>query len=213
VTIYDLTVPLRSEMVTYGGEEQGPQLTYVKTVARGDSSNLSSLCIGSHTGTHVDAPHHFVDGGATVESLALDALIGPVHVVEHTASDHITAADVEAAGLPADARRVLFKTSNGPYWEDDEFHPEFLGLSPNAAHLLVKRGVVLVGIDYLSIEQFEAPGHQTHVALLDAGVIIVEGLDLRAVRGGRYTMCCAPLKVVGAEGAPARVFLWDELPD
>ncbi len=213
MAIYDVTVPLRPGMVTYGGDELGPELTFTKLLSRGDSSNLSTLCLGSHTGTHVDAPHHFVDGSATVESLRPDSLVGTVFVVDHTGSDHITAADVEAAGLPDDARRLLFKTSNSRFWEDDEFHSEFLGLSVKAARLLVERGFVLVGIDYLSIEGFGAPGHPTHVELLKAGVVIVEGLDLRAVSSGRYAMCCAPLKVVGAEGAPARVFLWDELSD
>jgi arylformamidase len=107
---------------------------------------------------------------------------------------------------------LLFKTINGRFWDDESFHEEFVGLELDAARVLVERGVSLVGIDYLSIEKFKAPGHKTHVALLESGVVIVEGLDLRAVPAGEYTMCCAPLKVVGAEGAPARVFLWDELP-
>jgi arylformamidase len=132
-------------------------------------------------------------------------------VIEHKGSGHITAGDIDAAGLPADARRVLFKTTNGRFWDDDSFHEEFIGLAIDAAEALAERETVLVGIDYLSIERSGAPGHEVHVALLRVGVAIVEGLDLRAVPPGRYTMCCAPLKVVGAEGAPARVFLWDDL--
>jgi arylformamidase len=212
VAIYDVTVPLRPDIPTYGGNEPGPELTYTKRLAQGDSSNLSTLFIGSHTGTHVDAPHHFIDGRATVESMASDVLLGPVHVVEHRKPRHVTADDIEGADLPADARRVLFKTANGVAWERSEFHEEFLGLEPHAAELLVRRGIALVGIDYLSIERFGAEGHPVHMILLGAGVVIIEGLDLRAVSPGRYNMCCAPLKVVGAEGAPARVFLWDELP-
>jgi len=212
VTIYDVTVPLRPGIPTYGGDEPGPMLEYTSLLSRGDSSNLSTLSLGSHTGTHVDAPHHFIDGRTTVDALALDVLLGPVHVVEHLGSGHITAAGIAAASVPADARRVLFKTSNGAAWERDQFHEGFLGLEPDAARNVVDRGVVLVGIDYLSIERFHAPGHPVHMILLGAGVVIVEGLDLRSVPPGRYSMCCAPLNVVGAEGAPARVFHWDELP-
>jgi arylformamidase len=199
-------------MVTYGGDEPGPELTYTKLLTRGDSSNLSTLALGSHTGTHVDAPHHFVDGRSTIEQLDPSALIGPAYVVEHSSPDHISRAHLEAGALPDGVRRVLFKTANGRFWDDDAFHPEFIGLQVDAARLLVQRGVRLVGIDYLSIERYQAPGHETHVALLESGVVIIEGLDLRAVPPGAYTMCCAPLKVVGAEGAPARVFLWDDLP-
>jgi arylformamidase len=212
VAIYDVTVPLRRGMVTYGGNEPGPEVTYTKLLSRGDSSNLSTLFLGSHTGTHVDAPHHFIDGSAMVEEMPLEALVGPVQVVEHASAEHITATDIEAFMVPPDTRRVLFKTSNGQFWDDDAFHAEFVGIEEDAAKALVERGVVLVGIDYLSIERSGSPGHPVHVALLDAGVVIVEGLDLRAVAAGSYTICCAPLKVIGAEGAPARVFLWDELP-
>jgi arylformamidase len=198
-------------MVTYGGNEPGPELQYTKLLSRGDSSNLSTIFLGSHTGTHVDAPHHFVDGRATIDALDPNALVGPVQVFGHDGPGHITAAILETMGLTDGVRRVLFKTSNGRLWEDDSFHEEFIGLEVDAARSLIERGVRLVGIDYLSIEKFKAPGHETHVALLEAGVVIIEGLDLRAVRAGQYTMCCAPLKVVGAEGAPARVFLWDDL--
>ncbi len=213
MTIYDVTVPLRPGIPTYGGDEPGPELQYTRLLSRGDSSNLSTLSLGSHTGTHVDAPHHFLDGRVTMESLPPEALLGHVYVVEHLGSDHINAGDIEAASLPSSARRVLFKTSNGRFWDDDDFHAEFLALDTDGAGLLVERGIVLVGIDYLSIERFGAAGHPVHVALLGAGIVIVEGMDLRAVPPGGYTICCAPLNVVGAEGAPARVFLWDELPD
>ena len=112
--------------------------------------------------------------------------------------------------LPSDAKRLLLKTPNGAFWDDPEFHTDFVGLADDAGPWLVERGFVLVGIDYLSIEQYHSPTHAVHHTLLGAGIVIVEGLDLRAVTPGRYTMACAPLKVVGAEGAPARVFLWDE---
>jgi arylformamidase len=211
MAIYDVTVPLRPNIVTYGGDEPGPDLQYTKLLSRGDSSNLSTVFLGSHTGTHVDAPHHFIDGRATVEALDPASLIGRAQVVEHKGAGHISASGLDSTGLADGVRRVLFKTINGRFWDDESFHEEFVGLEIDAARVLVERGVRLVGIDYLSIEKFKAPGHETHVALLEAGVVILEGLDLRAVQPGEYTMCCAPLKLVGAEGAPARVFLWDEL--
>ncbi|MBI2913053.1 MAG: cyclase family protein [Chloroflexi bacterium] len=211
MTIYDVSVPLWPGMVTYAGEP-GPRLEYTSLLSRGDSANISALSMGSHTGTHVDAPHHFLDGASTVEAMLPEALVGPAQVMEYTGSGHITAADLEAADLPADARRLLLKTPNGRFWQDDAFHSDFVGLTGDVAGWLVDRGFLLVGIDYLSIERFRSPTHEVHKLLLGAGVVIVEGLDLRAVPPGPYFLVCAPLKLVGAEGAPARVFLMDSTP-
>lgn len=208
MAIYDVSVPLRAGMPTYAGEP-GPALEFLKQIRSGDSANVSALSLGSHTGTHVDAPHHFLDGESTVEAMSLEALVGPAQVLEYTASRHVTAADLAAAPIPADAKRLLLKTANSRFWDDDKFHTDFVGLTGDAARWLVDRAFVLVGIDYLSIEQFRSPSHEVHKTLLGAGVIIVEGLDLRNVPPGAYTIACAPLKVVGADGAPARVFLWD----
>ena len=208
MAIYDVSVPLRPGMPTYAGEP-GPHLDYLKRIANGDSANVTSLSLGSHTGTHVDARHHFLDGRSTVEAMPVDTLVGPAEVVELTEQRHITAGDLEAAGMSAETTRVLLKTPNSAFWDDDEFHTDFVGLTGDAARWLVERRFGLVGIDYLSIEQFRSPTHEVHKALLEAGVVIVEGLDLRNVPAGAYTVVCAPLKVVGADGAPARVFLWD----
>src|SRR3990170_390764 len=198
-------------MPTYAGES-GPRLDFHSLIARGDSANISDLSLGSHTGTHVDAPDHFLDGASTVEAMPLDTLVGPAHVMEYTGARHIAAADLEAARLPPGTRRLLLKTPNGRFWEDDTFHSDFIGLAGDAAPWLVERGFLLVGIDYLSIEQFRSPTHAVHKALLGAGIVIVEGLDLRRVSPGPHFLVCAPLKVVGAEGAPARVFLLDQAP-
>ncbi len=208
MAIYDVSVPLRPGMPVYAGEP-GPVLDFHSLISRGDSANVSALSLGSHTGTHVDAPYHFLDGRSTVDAMPLDALVGAADVIEHTVAVDITAADLEAARLPADARRLLLRTPNGRFWEDSWFHTDFIGLAADAARWLVDRGFVLVGIDYMSIERFRSPDHEVHKTLLAAGVVIVEGLDLRRVAPGRYQMACAPLNVVGADGAPARVFLWD----
>ena len=206
--IYDVSVPLQAGMPTYAGEP-GPRLEYLKQIARGDSANVTALSLGSHTGTHVDAPHHFLDGRSTVEAMPVNALIGPAQVAELSEQRHITADDLEAAALPPETSRLLIKTRNSRFWDDDEFHTDFVGLTGEAARWLVERRFVLVGIDYLSIEQFRSPTHEVHKTLLEANVIILEGLDLRHVPAGLYTVVCAPLKVVGGDGAPARVFLWD----
>lgn len=212
MAVYDVTLPLRTGMPTYPGEP-APELEYFKRIGEDSLANVSKVSLGSHCGTHIDAPHHFIDGRATVESLSVEALLGPVHVIEYAGDSHITAADLEAFGLPRGARRLLAKTKNGRFLDDNEFHTDFIAFTPNAGRWLVDRRFVLVGIDYLSIEQFRSEKHEVHLALLEAGIVIVEGLDLRRVPPGRYNIACAPLKVTGAEGAPARVFLWDELPD
>jgi arylformamidase len=208
VAIYDVSVPLRQGMPTYAGEP-GPKLELLKQIASGDSANVTALSLGSHTGTHVDAPHHFLDGRSTVEAMPLEALIGTAQVIELIEPGHITAANLEAAGVSGSTTRLLLKTPNSRFWDDDEFHTDFVGLTGEAAQWLVERRFVLVGIDYLSIERFRSPEHEVHKTLLAANVIIVEGLDLRAVPPGEYTVVCAPLKVIGADGAPARVFLWN----
>ena len=211
MAVYDVTVTLRSGMPVYPGEP-GPEVEYFKRIGEGSSANVSKVSMGSHCGTHIDAPHHFIEGRATVDALPVEAMVGPAHVVEHHGEDHITAADLEAFGLPADARRLLAKTRNGRLWADDEFRTDFIAFAPDAGQWLVDRGFLLVGIDYLSIERFHAERHEVHLALLQAGIVIAEGLDLRQVPPGHYNIACAPLKIAGAEGAPARVFLWDELP-
>jgi len=211
MAVHDISVPLRAGMPTYAGEP-GPSLEFPKRLSKGDSSTVSVLTLGSHTGTHVDAPCHFLDGAPAVESMPLEALVGPAYVAEHAGDGHITAADLEAMSIPPDCQRLLFKTKNGRFWDDSEFHAEFIALAPDAGRALAERGMKLVGIDYLSIERFRASPHEVHETLLASGVVILEGLDLRRVEAGSYYVVCAPLNVVGAEGAPARAFLIDEAP-
>jgi arylformamidase len=191
VQIIDVSVPVRPGMITYPGDPE-VRLDRVSSIADGDVVNLSRLDLGVHSGTHVDAPLHFVDGGPSVETLPLDVLVGPCVVVE----------GLDVAAVPRGAERVLFKTSNSRLWERGEFSEDFVALDGEAARALVAGGVRLVGIDYLSIGDEEA-----HRVLLGAGVVAVEGLDLREVEQGEYRLVCAPLKLEGAEGAPARVLL------
>ena len=209
--IYDVTVPLRPSIPTYGGTEPGPVLNFHSLISKGDSANVSALSLGSHTGTHVDAPDHFLDNKVTVEQMPVAAMVGPAYVAEFATDSHITIADLERAGIPAGTTRLLAKTTNGRFWDDDAFHPEFIGFTDESGAWLAERGMVLVGIDYMSIERFHSPTHAVHRALLRQNIVILEGLDLRAVSPGGYFLVCAPLPVVGADGAPARVYLLDSL--
>lgn len=208
MNVYDVTLPLRAGIATFDDDEPGPTLEYRGLMSRADPYNISSLHLGSHTGTHVDAPHHFIDGAPTVEQMPLEALIGPAQVVEHPDDRHIAAADLEAAALPVGTRRLLLKTPNSRFIGDTAFHRDFVALTVDAARWIVDHGIVLVGIDYMSVEQYDTRDYAVHVTLLERNVVIIEGLDLRAVQSGQYNMVCAPLPVVGAEGAPARVLLW-----
>lgn len=197
-------------MPTWPGE-QGPRVEPLKRLARGDSSNVSVVTLGDHTGTHVDPPVHFIEGGAPVDALSLDALVGPCQVVSYHEDEHISGKWLDGSAISPGTQRVVFKTRNSARWADPAapFDKDFIALDETAAHWLVARGVKLVGIDYLSIEPFGSGkiGHPVHVALLRAGVVIVEGLDLHEVMPGIYEIVCAPLKIADGTGSPARVFL------
>jgi arylformamidase len=193
--IFDVSVPIRTGMVTYPGDPE-VHLERVSAIGEGAAANLTRIDMGAHSGTHADAPVHFLDGAAGAESLPLEALLGPCVVV---AADDLSPDSV--AGAPA-AERVLFKTPNSELWALDEFPDEFARLDGAGARLLVERGVKLVGVDYLSVGDREA-----HRTLLGAGVVPIEGLDLRGIEPGEYFLVCAPLKLVGSDGAPARVLL------
>jgi arylformamidase len=196
VEILDISVPLREGMVTYPGDPV-VRLELAKSIAEGDVVNLTRMDFGLHSGTHVDAPVHFLDGAAGIDSTPLDVLVGPCEVVE---TPDLTRDSVLRA--PEGAERVLFKTPNSELWGLDEFAEDFARLDGDAAAALVARGVRLVGVDYLSVGDEAA-----HHALLEAGVVPVEGLDLRGVEPGPYELVCLPLRVVGADGAPARAIL------
>lgn len=184
------------------------ELTRRRDMARGDPVNDSTLVCGVHTGTHVDAPLHFLADGADVTRLALDALIGPAVVAVLPDVDAITAADLEALNLPADTRRLLLRTRNSEGWRrgDRDFRTDFVALTADAARWVVARDIRLIGVDYLSVQIFRGDP-ATHIALLQAEVVIVEGLNLAQVVPGNYELICLPLKLAGAEGAPARAVL------
>ena len=204
-----MTLTLRPGMTTWGNEP-GPTIEPLRRIAKGDSANVSLVSFGDHTGTHVDPPIHFIEGGATVDQLPLDALVGPCVVVEYDRPGHVDG-DWLGAHVPAKTTRVLVKTRNSKIWDDPnaKFTRDFIAVNASGARWCVQNGVRLIGIDYLSIEPQgpEKEGYPAHKTLLGAGVVIIEGLDLRDVKAGAYELVCAPLKIAGGDGAPARVFL------
>ncbi|HEY8224918.1 MAG TPA: cyclase family protein [Pyrinomonadaceae bacterium] len=208
--IYDVSVPLSAATPTYPSDP-GIEIKSWHTIADGDNANVSLINFGLHSGTHVDAPAHFIEGGAKVESLPLESLIGEAEVVE--VGNDIRAIDERfvVSNCSNGSQRILFKTRNSAFWNNtkDGFREDYTYIEPAAARRLAESGIKLVGIDYLSVEQFHSDHFETHHALLSKGVVIVEGLDLRAVPAGFYELMCLPLKIAegSGDGAPARVVL------
>lgn len=204
--IHDITAPIQTGMIVYSGDPP-VRLERTASVAHGDPANVSRIDFGVHTGTHVDAPLHFHDGARGVDAVDLHALIGPAQVVDATQQHaHIDAHALSVLPIEDGCERVIFKTTNSRLWDLDAFSSDFIGLTEDAGHALVERGVRLVGIDYLSIGPYQDPA-PTHLALLDAGAVILEGLDLRTVEPGMYELICLPLRIVDCDGAPARAVL------
>lgn len=206
--ILDVTVPISSATPIYKGDP-GVEITSFKAIADGSSANVSAVSMGVHTATHVDAPNHFIDGARRVHELDPEKLVGPCRVI--VIPEDVIAIEPEHVGDIAGVERILFKSRNSEFWAtpEDGFRTDFTYITPATAKMLVDNGVVLVGIDYLSIEKSGSPGHPVHITLLEKEVVILEGVDLRKVPGGNYEIICAPLKYDGGngDGAPARTFL------
>jgi arylformamidase len=206
--IYDISLPISPEMPVWPGDP-AVILEQVSSMDAGAHDNVSRMGCSVHTGTHVDAPHHFLNDHRTVDALSLDVLTGPVQVIQIPVDVGLITAEVlEEAAVPSGTLRLLLKTRNSRLWEHSpaEFARDFVGVSEDGAEWLVRSGVKLVGIDYLSIAPFNqsVPSHRV---LLKPGVVILEGLDLSGVSPGLYTLYCLPLKLVGSDGAPARAIL------
>ena len=208
--IYDITVPISEKTPVYEGDP-AVDIKLKLSMDEGDAANVSQICMGVHTGTHVDAPNHFIKGTKKIIDLDLGVLIGECRVVE-MADDVMAIGPEHVAGMEG-ISRVLFKTRNSAFWDDIEqgFRKDFTYIEPTAARILAEGHVKLVGIDYLSVEAFDAETPETHITLLQQEVIILEGLDLRGVPAGRYELMCLPLKIAGGagDGAPARTVLRD----
>jgi arylformamidase len=202
--IHDITVPLAPGLPAFPGD---PPLSIEAVQRAGEAPyGLARLSLTTHCGTHVDAPAHFVAGGTTVDALPLEILMGKTRVVEILGRERVERADLEALDLRDDLRVLLKTRMSGqllkPGYQDDHVY-----LTGDAALYLAQAGLKLVGFDYLSIDRFGDGSYPAHHALLGAGVVVVEGLDLSEVEPGEYDMACLPLRVGGGDGAPARVVL------
>lgn len=208
--VIDVSLSIASDMLVWPGDPTVEILPRVQ-ISRGDPANVSELRIGTHTGTHVDPPVHFIEGAEGIDHVPLDILVGPVVVADlPDAREPLGAAELDALALPDGVTRLLLRTGNSTLWREPRpiaFPDAFACLSIEGATWIVERGVKLIGVDFLSIEERGAPGHPVHHELLQNGVVIVEGLDLGPAEPGEYTLWCLPLKIQDGDGGPARVIL------
>lgn len=208
--IYDVSVPLRNGMPVWPSDPP-IKLTANSHLSRDKSHTIrvTSIEMGSHTGTHVDAPAHFVEGGKTLSEIPLEWFVGPATVVEIPGVRSIGLDDLKNLDWNG-VERVLFKTDNSSHWDDPGFFEGFVYLEPDAGEFLVSKGIRLVGIDYLSIDEFRSEKHPTHFALLPHDVVLIEGLNLSKIAPGKYHMVALPMNLQHADGAPTRVILIDD---
>ncbi len=209
---YDISLTTGPELPVWPGDPQ-IQIEPLRAIRLGHASNDSQLTCSVHSGTHIDAPRHFYDEGKSVESLSLESLVGEAYVAELPAGTEMVAGNLlENMRIPDDIERLLLKSRNSNLWSQANhvFQDDYVALDASAADWVVRRGIRLIGVDYLSIEYFRSPRSETHKILLKAEVVIVEGLNLQQVATGRYQLLCLPIKLQGADGAPARAILIEE---
>ncbi|MFQ5941931.1 MAG: cyclase family protein [Anaerolineales bacterium] len=205
--MYDISVGVTPDIPVWPGDPP-VKLERIRSIEAGEEANVSQLRSGVHVGTHIDAPLHFVEGGRSVDAIPLNSLIGRAYVVDLRKADLLDADTMDSARIPPRTRRLLFKTRNSQHWANGEskFQRDYVAVDATGAEWLVKKGVKLVGVDYLSVAPFRAAA-ETHRILLEAGIVVVEGLNLSKVSKGRYTLYCLPIKLMGSDGAPARAIL------
>ncbi len=206
--IYDVTIPISEDVPIYEGDPK-VKVDVCQSIANGGKANVSQICFGLHTATHVDAPNHFIDGTRRVHELELEKLLGKCRVIE--IKENVIAIEPQHLGNLENIERILFKTRNSAFWNEPEkgFRVDFTYITPEAAGVLAGKGIKLVGIDYLSVEEFGSTDFKTHIILLEQEIVILEGLDLREVPAGDYELICLPMKYIGGagDGAPARTIL------
>jgi len=205
--LYDISLPISSNLPVWPGDPS-VSLLLTSSMANGDHCNVTTIQMGAHTGTHIDAPYHFLNDGATIDTIPIETFIGPCFVVDVDSVAFIEIEDLRPYDLKEHSR-VLIKTKNSDLWasETSSFNSNYVALSMDAARYLVEMTPVLIGIDYLSIEAFQSNGHPVHKLLLQHNITILEGLNLSGIKAGAYELLCMPLKLQGCEGAPARVLL------
>jgi len=206
MTWIDISVPLHNGMVAWPGDAPFERTSTLE-IANGDECNLSQIASTAHIGTHMDAPGHYLEGAAGIDTMPLSASIGKARVIEIRDPEAIQTSELEPHRL-VKGERVLFKTRNSEHcWKTDHFQKNYIYIAPEAAHYMAERGIQTVGVDYLSVGGFESGGPETHRILLHAGIWIIEGLILEHVEPGEYELVCLPLKIIGGDGAPARAIL------
>jgi arylformamidase len=205
MAIFDISIGIDENLPLWPGDPE-LRLHWAANIEQGDLVNLTELSMSIHTGTHIDAPLHFLPNGKPIDSLSLNVFVGEAQVVAIPQDVNLITVDILQDVCEINAARILFKTKNSQLWETSKFQQDYVALEASAAQWLVDQGVQLVGIDYLSIAPFKDPA-PTHKILLSNNVVIVESLDLRSVEPGLYTLICLPLKLVGREAAPARAIL------
>jgi arylformamidase len=205
--IYDVSVPISNSMPVWPGDP-AVNLSEKSHVARDKTHTVRGTAIemGSHTGTHIDAPYHMIDDGKRLHELSLETLTGKVTVFEIPGVRSLGRAELEPLKWDG-VERALFKTENSKHWQDGKFYEEFVYLDPGGAEVIARHGVRLVGIDYLSIDKYKSDSHPSHFVLLRKNIVILEGLNLSAVPPGEYNLFALPLNLQGGDGAPTRVIL------
>ncbi len=202
----DISVPLRTNMAHWPGDPD-VRIERTQSIEWGAPCNVSKLSMSAHTGTHMDAALHFVPKGAPLDAMPLSATIGPARVVEIHDAEAVHTAELQPHRIRR-GERILLKTRNSSHcWQHAEFVEDFVYIAEDAARYLAQRRVRTVGVDYLSVGGYRRDGRETHLALLHAGIWIIEGLNLSAVRAGSYELICLPLRIEGADGGPARAIL------
>ncbi|MDO8569109.1 MAG: cyclase family protein [Dehalococcoidales bacterium] len=203
----DISVPLRNGMVHWPGDP-GFSIERTEEIGKeGAHANLSNITMGSHSGTHVDAPCHFIPGEKGVDRMPLDVAVGPARIIEISDPESIKPAE-QAQYRIRSGERILYKTRSSSYvWKSDKFIEEYVYISPEAADFLAGLKLKLVGVDYLSVGGYKKDGAYVHQALLGSGMWLVEGLDLSGTQAGDYDLICLPLRIIGADGAPARTIV------
>ncbi len=203
--IYDISLPLSEGIPCFPGDPKFRMSSHF-LIKKGDPFNLAALSLCTHTGTHIDPPAHYIDGGTTVDELPLELFIGPCVVLDLRGLEKIDKKALEPM-VSHENQRVLFKTDNTSLLTKGSFSEKYVYLTEDGAEFLVSKGIKLVGIDYLSIEKFMNPGAPVHNILLSAGIVILEGANLMNVPAGEYEIICLPICIKGGDGAPARVIL------
>jgi arylformamidase len=206
--LIDISLPIKNDLPVWPGDPK-IDISSISSMDNGDSCNVSYMKMGVHAGTHIDAPHHFMNNHKTIENLNLDLLVGTVYVAEIPGDSEVISDKVlEESSIPEGITRLIIKTKNSNYWKLDnsQFKKEFVAIDKKGAEWIVDKGIRLIGVDYLSVAPYSA-GTPTHKVLLGAEVIIVEGLNLLMVEVGYYELICLPIKILGSDGSPARAIL------